>query len=211
MREIKELFNKPKIISIIGDINTGKSNLIHAILRELKQKNTFNLYTYGFKAEPDTKHTKIHSVDELEQITNSIIAIDEVMSLFDLNNRMAKRTIENTLRLLHHNNNILILLMLPENTKKFLSGKINVHMFKKSTIADFINGSRTKNILTNYHGDCMGSKVLNLTPGEVLIYDNMHYYTMSVPYVESKDLKRNNVVIVRENVNDSVNDNVLKT
>lgn len=202
---ITNYFKKPGIISIIGDIHTGKSNLIHAILKEISKNNNFQLYTYGFRTPPDTNQTQIYSIQELEQIKNSIIIIDEVMSLLDLDNRTHKKNIENTIRLIHHNNNILLLSLLPENIKKFISAKINTHIFKKSTIADFINGSRTKNIITSYHGNEKGSRILNLPPEEAIIYDDQHYYKLKIPYIQEKDQKTQNQPIttpknVKENV-----------
>src|SRR3990167_2153647 len=126
------LFNKPCIIGLIADVNEGKSMLLYDIIDKLREKKRFNLYTYGLRAEiKDT--VKIYSVNELEQIKNSLIILDEVMTLWDLDNRMIKKQIENTLRLLHHNNNILIISAVPENIKKFISSKLNIIICKKVT------------------------------------------------------------------------------
>ena len=158
--KFKDLCNKPKIIAIVGDVNTGKSNLLYHIIEDLKKFGNFSLYTYGLRL--NVKSKQIYSVNELEQIKNSIIILDEVMSLWDLDNRMAKKQIENSLRLINHNNNILIICMLPENAKKFIAGKLDQVIFKKVTFSDFINGSRTKQVCMNYKGAEKGSAVLNI-------------------------------------------------
>ena len=44
-------------------------------------------------------------------------------------------------------------------------------IYFKSTIADFINGSRVKNICLDYKGEELGSSVLELEPYEALIYN----------------------------------------
>lgn len=201
---IQQLFKQPSIISIIGNTHTGKSNTAHSILQSLSNIGTYKLYTYGFRAQPDIEHTEIHSIEELEQIQNSIIFLDELMSLWDLDNRMAKRSIESTLRLIYHNNNILVLIMLPENCKKFIAGKIHIAIFKKCTIADFINGSRIKHMITSYKGMEIGNSVLNLAINEALIYNGEHYYKVNIPYIETKDSKKDNCQIVKENVNKNV-------
>ena len=43
--EITNLFNKPKIISICGDVNTGKSNLLYHTIETLRKEKSFKLYT----------------------------------------------------------------------------------------------------------------------------------------------------------------------
>lgn len=87
---MKELFNKPKLIGLIGNPNSGKSNLIYHIIEELRQDSDFNLVTFGLKSV--IKNSKqIWSLEELEQVTNSLIITDETFSLFDMDNRTKKK------------------------------------------------------------------------------------------------------------------------
>ncbi len=193
--KLKELFNKPKVMAIIGNPNTAKSNLIYWILDDLKKDFKFNVYVYGLRC-PISNTIKIHSIEELEQIKGSIIVVDELVSLFDLENRKVKAQIENTIRLIFHNNNILLLCGLAENFKKFLSAKLSVVIFKKVTIADLINGSVVKNIVMSYKGNERGQSILNLGLGEALIYDGLHYHKVDVPYLPQFDSKKDNVPIL---------------
>lgn len=193
------LFKKPTIIAIIADTNQGKTNTIHHILNQL-ENYTCNTYTYSIKS-----NNEIHSLNELEQLKNSIIIIDELPTLFDLEDRKQKRQIENTLRLIHHNNNVLLLCGLGENFKKFLSAKINYFVFKKLTINDLINGSRAKTTVLNYNGPERGNTMLNLEINEAIVYDGFHYHKTRIPYVEEKDTKKENVpIIVPKNVHKKV-------
>jgi len=123
---IEKLFNEPKLLGIVADINSGKSNTIYHIIEMLRKNAEFSLYTYGLKFPTGTQ---IFSLEELEIITDSIIIIDEAMTLFKLSNAKNKETIENTLRLLNHNNNIILLSILPENGKKFIVSKFNAVIF----------------------------------------------------------------------------------
>jgi len=207
MEKIEEIFNEPKIIGLIGDVNSGKSLTIYWIIKKLEKIGKFKLYTYGLKYKLDEAQV-INSIEELEQIRNSIIVLDEVMSLWNLDDRMAKRKIENSLRLINHNNNILVICGLPENIKKFLSGKINTYILKKCTISDFINGSKSKYVVTNYHGDERGSSVLNLQKNEALIFDGFHYNKINIPYISIYDNKKNNPKIIKEFVKEFVNESV---
>lgn len=194
---ISDLFDRPKIMAVCGDVNSGKSLLVYWVIKELSKENLFNLYTYGLKIDI-TNSQPINSIEELEQIKNSVIIIDEVMSLWDLDNRMAKRQIENTLRLINHNNNILVICGVPENFRKFVAGKINVTLYKKVTFNDFINGSKTKQNILNYKGREKGTSVLNLEPNQVIIFDGKHYYKIIIPYLEEFDTKKDNPDIIKK-------------
>jgi archaellum biogenesis ATPase FlaH len=197
---MKELFNKPKIIGVCGDVNNGKSMLLYHMLETLADDHKFKLYTYGLRLKFG-KSRQIYSVAEMEQIRNSIIIIDELSSLFDLDNRKVKKLIENSLRLINHNNNILVICGTPENFKKFISAKLDYLIMKKTTLSDCINGSRLKNIITNYKGNERGSEVLNLRVEEALIFDGMHYEKIDVPYYQKYDSKSENVpILVSKNV-----------
>jgi hypothetical protein len=205
----QKLFDKPKVISIVADVNQGKSMLLYNLLNDLKGFS-FSLYTYGLRLKVDNA-TQIYSVAELETITNSVIVIDELSSLFDLDNRKIKAKIENTLRLINHNNNILILCGVPENFKKFISGKIDIFIYKKTTIADLINGCRVKNILMSYKGNEMGSEVLNLPINKALVYDGTHYSTFEVKYLPEFDTKADNKQILQEKCANNVLNSCNKT
>lgn len=197
--KLTNLLDKPKIIGLIADTNEGKSNTIYAIIKELRNKNKFKLVTYGLRRTiPNT--IQINSVEELEDIENSFIVVDEFFSLFDLDNRKIKAQIEQTIRLIFHNNNILLLSGLGENFKKFLSAKIHMFVYKKIKLCDLINGSRAKQILTNYTGPEKGTTRLNIPIDKMLVFDGKHYFTDFVPYMKEYDTKATNKPIFKENV-----------
>lgn len=195
--KIENLFSKPCIIAIVGKPNTAKSNTAYFIIEELKKQGKFNLYTFGLRTNIESN--KINSVKELEQIKNSFIVLDEFNNLFDLDNRKHKRQIENTLRLIYHNNNILLLVGTPENFKKFISGKVDIVIYKKLYYDDLINGSRIKKILFDYQDieNIKGSEVLNLELNQALIYNN-NYSLVEIPYLKKFDTKKNYPSIIKK-------------
>ena len=194
---IKQLFNKPKIIVVVGDVNTGKSMLLYNLLEALSKEHTYKLYYYGLRLDfKKVNSQRIYSIAELETIRDSIVIVDELSSLFDLDNRKIKKIIENTLRLINHNNNVLVLCGTPENFKKFLGAKSNATIFKKCTIRDFINGSPTKNVINAYSGFEKGSEVLNLKINEALLFNGSHYKKFDVAYLKEYDTKKENVQIL---------------
>lgn len=196
---IKQTLNKPKVIGVIADVNQGKSMFLYHILEEAKKQHTFKLFYYGLRLDVDgIESQRIYSVAEMEAIRDSIIVVDELSSLFDLDNRKTKKLIENTLRLINHNNNVLILCGTPENFKKFLCGKLDEVFYKKCTIADFINGCTAKNILNSYKGYEKGAELLNLEVSKVLHWDGKHYAVNKVPYYPQYDSKAENKDILQE-------------
>jgi hypothetical protein len=192
---MRELFDAPKLVGVIADVHTGKSNLLYHIIETLRAKHDFNLITYGLKYK---QGVEIFSLEELEQIKNSIIILDETFSLFDLDNRAKKKQIEQTLRLIHHNNNVLILSLLPENAKKFLASKFNLLIFKKCSIADFINGSMVKRVVQQYCGPEKGNTVLDIPIDKALMFDGKNYKMLDSPYYAQYDSKKNNAPILKQ-------------
>ena len=203
--KISNLFRKPKIIGLCANSNEGKSNTIYWILDKLSKDFKFKVYVYGLRCEFQNT-IRINSVEEMEQIKNSIILIDEMFSLFDLDNRKVRSQVENTLRLIFHNNNVLLICGLGENFKKFLSAKLHAVIFKKITLADLINGSTVKNIIMSYKGEERGTAILDLEIDEALVYDGLHYHLIDVPYMKQYDSKIKNIpILVPKNVIKNVN------
>lgn len=193
---MKTIFKKPSLVALIGNINSGKSNVIYHIIDELRRESEFELYTYGLKAKIPGA-AEIWSLEELETIKNSMIIIDEALSILDLDNRSKKRQIEQTFRLLHHRNNVLLLSLLPENCKKFIASKLDAIIFKKSTYADFINGSLVKRTLMQYRGPEAGSTLLDMDVNKALVFDGRSYKVVDVPYMEKYDSKKSNMPIFK--------------
>lgn len=187
---IKTLFDSGRIVGVVGDANTCKSNLLYFLISKIKDFDV-DLYQYGLRIEVDGV-LRINSIDELERIKDSIIVIDEFSGLFDLEDRKKRKQIETTLRLIYHNNNYILLSGLPENFKKFISGRINAVIFTSVTIADLINGSSIKKRLTNYQGEEKGSSYLALNKGDILVFNGQRYDRYSIPYMKDHDTKAKN-------------------
>lgn len=201
-KKLLNLFDSPKLIGIVGDANSGKTNLIVWILESLMKSNTFDLYTFGLRVNI-VNEKKLHSVEQLESITNSLIVVDEFPTMIDIENRKQKKEIESTLRLIFHNNNILVLCSVPESYKKFVASKLDAVIFKKCALGDLINGSRVKTLATNYSGYEKGAAVLNVPNNMALLYDGSFYYKVQIPYIKSGDTKAENAPILQSKVEET--------
>lgn len=199
VEKVIDLFDKPRVLGLIGDRNTGKSMVLAHLIETLDSVGAkFSLYSYGLPEEfgEGKNHTRIYSIEELETIHDSVIILDEAAQLLDFDSRQKKQQIEEFLRLINHNNNFLIICLLPENAKKFISNKINTFLFKRVTIGDCVNGSFVKRVITSYSGNEKGSFVLSLSQDKALIYNGEHYSKLNIPYYENYDVKKGNRPIV---------------
>lgn len=191
------LFESPKLIGMVGDADTGKSNLLYFLIKALRTHYNFNLYSYGLRAQVIGEQ-KIFSVEQLEVIHDAIIIIDEFASMFDIDDRKEKKQIEQTLRLIFHNNNVVLLCGLPENYKKFIASKMDAIIYKRCALGDFINGSRVKKVAFNYRGYELGAAVLNVETDQAIIYDGTHYHKVNIPYIPEGDTKADNAPILQK-------------
>lgn len=192
---IRKLFDCPKIIGIVGNPNEAKSNTIYYLISELRKEYKFDLHYFGLRNK--IKGKELNSIKQLEQIKNSILVLDEFNTLLNLQDRTKRRQIENSLRMIHHNNNILIISGTGENFKKFISGKVEVIIFKKIFYDALINGSSVKKVIQDYQDifNIKGSSVLNLNKNQALVYDG-DYNLIAIPYMKEFDTKKENVEIL---------------
>jgi hypothetical protein len=194
--KLLSLFDSPKLIGVVGDANSGKSNMLYFIIKALRAKHNFSLYTYGMRVNL-VGEQKIYSVERLETIQNSIILIDEFASLFDLDDRKEKKQVEHTLRLIFHNNNVVLFCGLPENYKKFIAAKLGAMIFKKCALSDFINGSRVKSVAFNCEIDEKGAAMFAIPTDQAIVYDGLDYHKVQIPYLPESDTKAKNTSILR--------------
>ena len=171
----------------------GKTHTLCGLITEYKKQFNGNVTTFGFRDELiDLLNVKsFSSLIELEEIRNSIIIVDEVGSLFDLENRTKRHLIESTLRLVNHRGNKILLSGLPSDFKKFLCAKAKVFIFKTLMISDLINGSLAKEILLQYRGPGLGTYTLLFDKGTMLCYDGT-FWKENCSYNEKYDTKKNN-------------------
>lgn len=206
---ITKLFSKPKTILIVANTNEGKSMMLYHLYSLLKKYTNFELVSYGLKK--DLGEQKIYSTEQFENQHKKIIFVDEILNLFDLDDRKNKKQVEKSLRLIHHNNNVLVLAGLPENMKKFLGGKADMIIYKKCTFSDMINGSRVKRVCIDYKGPESGSSVLNIDKDKAILWDGKDYHKLDIPYYEEFDTKKDNKsLIFFKNLTENVPENVPK-
>ena len=193
MRTERILSNNITILT--SQTNEGKTMLLCNLAIDYLTMYDGNVWSYGIRPQITKQIDDIltfSSVLEMEQIRDSIILIDEVGALFDLDNRKQKRLIEHTLRHVTHNNNRIVMSGLPNDFKKFLASKATCFMWKSLTISDLINGSLCKYLLLQYAEADLGAYRLTVDKSQVICYDPTGYWTDDVVYIKEFDTKINN-------------------
>lgn len=195
---IPKLFDKGKLIGVCADVDQGKSNLIYAIINELKTKwmfNENNLYSYALPVWVGEQ--KIKSVEELELIQNSVIILDEFFMFLDLDDRKKVKQLAAMMQRVKHANNVVIMCGLPFNFNKFISSQLEIKIYKQTTLKNLINGSPMKDVITSYTGSEKGSSILRLDKNQALVYGIKnektgipHYQIANVPHMKEYDVKR---------------------
>lgn len=185
---------KNDMIIFLGNRNEGKTMFLANLIRDYTNKYSGEVHTFGMRPEitDKLKVKTFNSIIELEKIKNSIIIIDEVGIIFDLEDRKKRGMIEGILRLLSHNGNRILLAGVPDDFKKFLCSKAKCFIFRTTNINDLINGSMAKEIIKQYRGNDIGYYSLELPQDEVLCYDQ-HFFKEKFEYIKEFDTKLENV------------------
>ena len=159
--------DKYKTIAILGDRNTGKTNLIFYLAKNYKGNRQILLYaypkSYGYK--------RIYSLEDLSLTTNSIILMDELQNHIKFYN---KRTSEEFLELLavmaHNNNTIIFTTPMSQFITKALDVFIDGFIYTRiSDLGVLKNGSKAKRILQNNSFQQINKWSVNLDIGKCLV------------------------------------------
>jgi len=200
--DIKPLLKSPGIIAVVGDTDSGKSNLVHAMIQQVKERTIgTSVYVYGLRSNV-AGVVEITSLEELELIERSVIFLDEFWFLFGMEDRKKDnlKKIQRTFQLIKHKKNIIFLIGLPDNFNKFLSSFVNITIFKRCTISNMINGSPMKRNVLKSEIPELGSEYLNVPVEHAIVYDPRKipfWRTYEVPYLQKHDTKASKEPLIK--------------
>ena len=189
---VKRILNNDLTL-LIARSNEGKSMLIYNLIKDYQTYYDGSIELFGNEDMAKKLGIKsFNSMVELEDIKQSIIFIDEVGLLMDLQDRQRKKQTENVLRLVNHNGNKIFLGGLPMDFRRFLCAKAKVFLFKTLLFSDLVNGSIAKEVVKQYEGKEKGQFSLKIDIDKVLCYDG-RYFKEKVAYLPEFDTKKDNV------------------
>jgi len=177
--------------AIIGKSNSGKSMFLKNLIITASSTKT-NVEIFGVDDEINT----FYSLLELEKMKNSFIFIDEVNTLFKLNNRKASHLnkLDTIFRMVNHNNNKIVLCGLPTDFNKWICGKIDCFCYKSLIIKDLINQTRAKELITEFEHPKNGHQVFDIPESKVLVYsERTGYFWVNSELIPHLDTKKDNI------------------
>lgn len=196
MTKLEKIFNKARIVSLVGNKNTGKTNnLVHLIKEQKEETPELKVYIFGF--EPTVteylKKLKCIEISDLKHMVdkkNSLFIIDEMQKLH-LNDRREKDKRDKIVDFIYHSNNLLLLSS--PNIREFNSiiGGITEKWLIKSINQDqCINGSQLKEIVKEYKGRYKILDNIRTNKNEMLLINEEQEILIQCDYEEMADSKK---------------------
>ena len=209
VRKIEELFIHPelsylRVIGVVSDPNEGKSNVVKHLI-QVFQESAKNTRLVSFKLPSIPGVHSIHSIIDLERVTNSVIFCDEFADMVDMTNARQRKALFDTVRTINHPeaNNILFLMGMARDFNGKLAGLLNAYIIKSMTIADAVQRSTLHRFVTDYNGGFRvrkGAGTITM-PKDVALVHIVGGNTdeVEIPYVKEYDTKLQNKPVVKWN------------
>lgn len=194
-----------RVIGVIADKNQGKTNLLVNII-EITRRLAPETNIVGFRLPvniPDVLY--LNTLTELSKVQNSLIIIDELKTLVDLDNRTEVRILMSILQTLYHpqRNNTVILCGLAHNFNGKISGELEAVIFKQTTLISVIQRTNIDYILRSLRSEGKASKneyTLVMPKETALIYHprmKKEWHCIDIPYLEEYDVKKDNEPVIK--------------
>jgi len=195
---LKKVFEKNRIVGVIGNPNSGKSNNIIALVESfLKVNSTANVIIYGFNQQSTAYLKKLgcKTADSLTQLSlarNSLIVLDEFQKLH-LSDKRYRELSQEFFDFIFHNNNWLMLSS-PNLAEfnKLVCRRVDAWLIKELYTKDLVNGSKVKTVCEDYKGFAKSLGRFNIEKNEVLLLSDVTSEILTLPYIKDVDGKLNN-------------------
>lgn len=194
-----------RVIGVVADKNQGKTNLLVNII-EITRRLAPETNIVGFRLPvniPDVLY--LNTLTELSKVQNSLIIIDELKTLVDLDNRTEVRILMSILQTLYHpqRNNTVFLCGLAHNFNGKISGELEAVIFKQTTLISVVQRTNIDYILRSLRSEGKASKneyTLVMPKETALIYHprmKKEWHCIDIPYLEQYDVKKDNEPVIK--------------
>lgn len=193
--ELKKIFGDKRIIALVGEKNSGKTNNLVFLIKEYReQRKDVPIYVYGF---PDAVMDylkvfgviEISSIKHLKQKRNCIIFIDE-MERLKLPDRRYKEQLDEFIDFIYHNNCYVI--FSSPNIREFnsvIGGVIERWMLKTVRVDSCVNGSQLKQVVDSYRGRFKSLGVVEMPLNQILVINDNEEVVVDCEYIKQADSK----------------------
>lgn len=198
MNELKKIFGDKRIVALVGEKNSGKTNnLVRLILEYREERKDVPIYAYGMQPEVMKFLTKfdvqeISCMKHLIQKKNCILILDEVEKL-KLNDKRYKELLAEFVEFIYHNNCCVI--FSSQNIREFnsiIGSVIERWLLKTVRIDSCVNGSQLKNVIDEYKGRYKTLGVIEVPKNEMLLINDNQETIIKCAYVKEADSKKVN-------------------
>ena len=156
-------------VAILGDRDSGKSNLMFYLSNNYHRKKQKVLYGYPIEKEG---YVSISNWQDLLKTENAVILIDEIQKYIKTYLQRANIELMELLSMLKHQNNTIVFTTpLSQFITKGIEASIQTWLIKQLDIYSLKNGSKPKRIIQNTASPRITSKGINLKQNEYLAYD----------------------------------------
>jgi len=193
--KLKTIFKDCRIVALAGLKNTGKTNNLVFLIKELREKNKdIPVFAFGMPNQvmDYLKKLKVEEISSLRQLVkkrNCLLVLDEFQKL-KLNDRRYKDDLDDFIDFVYHNN-VYVILSSP-NIREFnsiIGGIIEKWLLKSVRKDNCVNGSQLKKIIESYKGRYKSLGALEIPVNELLVVNDEKEITINCPYVKEADSK----------------------
>ena len=159
--------DKTRVVAIMGDIDTGKTNLAVYIARQYKGKR--KIWTLGYPKKIDD-FPMLNSKNEIFKLRDSIIVVDELSKFFPTRERHTNQEFIEFSRISAHNNNTLIFTtQLTQDLTNRMEAFVDSFLITKMADLRYLKlGSKAKFTILDCADIRMNGHSLELAKGEYL-------------------------------------------
>lgn len=159
--------DKTKVLAVLGDMNSGKTNLAFHLLREYSGNR--KIYLLGYPKQIDN-FIPLSDFGDIFELRDSIIFMDEIHRYIKLYDKRANHRLLELISLFSHNNNTLIF---TTQLSQFISKSVEAFVdgwciTKLKDLKSLKNGSKPKRIIQNTSSPLCTEWSLSLQQGEFL-------------------------------------------
>lgn len=156
-------------VAVVGDRNSGKTNLAFSFMNNYKGKK--KKYLYGYPTEKKG-YKRISTWSDLLTLSDSIILIDEIQKYCKLYDRRANTELMELLSFLAQENNTLIFTtQLSQFITKGVEASIQSWCIKQLDILGLKNGCKIKRILRDTAHPRITNKGISIKINEYIAFD----------------------------------------
>jgi len=163
--------DKIRVIAIIGDPNSGKTNLAINFLREyVKSEGKREVFLYGYP-KPIDGFKQIQTKDDLMRLKNSVVFMDELSRVIKTYDKRANTDLMEWLSFNGHKNNTLVFTtQLSQFITRGVEALIDCWAIKQIDVDMLKNGSKPKKILQKVADHRLTSLGLCLEKNEYVLF-----------------------------------------